>query len=281
VASPGSGRSPLAAAGPSQGGGYAHTTATIDEVTGWVAEVNSAVAQEDRESALNCVTTALAAVFDRLFGSDTFRVAPPMTEALPLQVLSNNLNMDLLTGARWDRDGGATAVAALLKSQGPGAHTVVNVHRMGSAARSGEPDVRAAGHSFNALFDGEHVYYIDAQADLVQAWPPPDLDTSTGARVVSWSMYVPRGFPPHDLLGSPPLHGLNVEHLDGTHRMGSVTEQPVDTAVSAVSGTGRGGGARPAARASRAGVAQQGNPAAGLPAAGPSSHRGARVSAPF
>jgi hypothetical protein len=148
-----------------------HSESTIDEVRGWVGDVNhvgdpSVARSGDR--LLNC-GPATVVVFHRLSGiasnarADLGNLTPDgVGEATGLGLVTNT------------RDG----IAEYLVGEGPGAHTVVAVRY-----RDGQQ------HVFNAFYDGHGVYAVDGQRGTVQPWPP-DLDR--GANLVrAWFMGTP------------------------------------------------------------------------------------------
>jgi 8-oxo-dGTP pyrophosphatase MutT (NUDIX family) len=148
-----------------------HSESTVDEVRGWVGDVNhvgdpSFARSGDR--LLNC-GPATVVVFHRLSGiasnarADLGNLTPDgVGEATGLGLVPNT------------RDG----IAEYLVGEGPGAHTVVAVRY-----RDGQQ------HVFNAFYDGHGVYAVDGQRGTVQPWPP-DLDR--GANLVrAWFMGTP------------------------------------------------------------------------------------------
>ncbi len=164
---------------------------TVDSVRGWIGDmewVSDGAVLETEAGPINCGPATMV-VFDRLSGIAGAGRAHP-AEWTP-QDLGEATGLEL---ARHSSE----EIAQWLSAAGPQTHTVVAVR-----FSSGDQ------HSFNAYFDGEHVYALDGQRGTVEMWPP-QLDRD-GNRVQAWFMGIPH-------------HGELVEGVD--RRVGSGAKNP-------------------------------------------------------
>ncbi len=144
---------------------------TVDSVRGWIGDmewVSDGAVLETEAGPINCGPATMV-VFDRLSGIAGAGRAHP-AEWTP-QDLGEATGLEL---ARHSSE----EIAQWLSAAGPQTHTVVAVR-----FSSGDQ------HSFNAYFDGEHVYALDGQRGTVEMWPP-QLDRD-GNRVQAWFMGIP------------------------------------------------------------------------------------------
>lgn len=122
----------------------------------------------DPERSVNCGKGALA-VHERFEGS--------ADASAELGTLSLD-EMETATGGT-QVSMSPESIAEHLRNQGRGSHAVVGIDRQG-----------AAGHWFNAYFDGDSVYAVDGQTGQILGWPP-DM-SFPDAPVVNWDVGVKR-----------------------------------------------------------------------------------------
>ncbi len=134
---------------------------SLETIQDWLPDVNPGLAEDPlREE--NCGECALA-VWRRLQGEETVADTKTYTTA----------QMENITGVPQVRMT-PKEIADALRSKGRGAIAIVGVDR----------DAGAAGHWFNAYYDGNKVVSIDGQINRITDWPP-DYDLP-GAPVTMW-----------------------------------------------------------------------------------------------
>lgn len=143
---------------------------SLSDIASWLPEVNApsspfmASLSELKARQTNCGSCALS-VFQRLSGHDDTARAGTQSLSLP--------EMEHLTGIP-QVPMSPKDIADGLRTKGAGSHAVVGIDRAG----------KTPGHWFNAYFDGERVYCVDAQSGSVSGWPP---DYSfPGYPVINW-----------------------------------------------------------------------------------------------
>jgi hypothetical protein len=134
----------------------------METVSQWLARVNveAAVGYEQARSQ-NCGQIALA-TFEYLKRVPSFQVAGHGSMAV--------LSMSEATGLRqWRSDPGR--IEALLRAQGPGAHTVIAVLRGGDGVQM---RTATSAHFFNVVVDTDgNVRTLDGQTgQIIEEWPP-------------------------------------------------------------------------------------------------------------
>lgn len=157
-------------------GGFAHDAPigpwlppSVDDIGKWLPEINHGPGMDpfDPARAINCGQCAFA-VDQRLAGITPDASAGLGTLSVP--------EMEAATGLR-QVPATPSEIEQYLINQGTGAHTVVGVDRAG-----------AAGHWFNAYYDGTKVYAVDGQTGQILGWPP-NMDFP-GHPVTRWDMGV-------------------------------------------------------------------------------------------
>lgn len=139
----------------------------LSQVEEWLSDINPNYDPFDADPAYenNCGSCAYA-VSRRLDG-DTEIVAGRDN-------IGYNEEMEEITGNKIINTTAEEIELALIE-QGPGAHAIVGIDRF-----------FGPGHWFNAYCpDGENVYYIDGQCNVISDWPPKDLGL-----VSNWVMEV-------------------------------------------------------------------------------------------
>lgn len=127
-----------------------------DDVQSWIDDINGADKidwSDPGERGINCGKCAYA-VHERFEGSPDATVGTGTYSVGEMERLTGRPQVPM----------GPNEIESMLRDQGPGSHTVVGIDR-----RTGD------GHWFNAYFDGDKVYRIDAQTGEVSGWPPTDL----------------------------------------------------------------------------------------------------------
>lgn len=133
-------------------GGTGEATAmSIQEIQGWLTDVNPGYNGDPHDPRSNNCGQCAAAVFSRLSGLGSF-VAGDWTLSTP--------EMEAWTGRRQD-EMSPGEIERALRNKGPGAHAVIGVDRS-----------EGPGHWFNAYFDGNRVVAIDGQTGVIAPWPP-------------------------------------------------------------------------------------------------------------
>lgn len=142
---------------------------SVDDIRQWLPDINHGPGMDpfDPARAVNCGQCALA-VDQRLTGALPDASAGLGTLSIP--------EMEAATGLR-QVPATPLEIEQYLINQGAGAHTVIGVDRAG-----------AAGHWFNAYYDGTKVYAVDGQTGDVVGWPP-NMDFP-GHPVMQWDMGV-------------------------------------------------------------------------------------------
>lgn len=128
----------------------------MDDVRGWIGEVNPQYDPYDLESPYgsNCGSCATA-VWDR-FNGDEEAVATDQT--LSMEEMEQHLEAPQVEATPEE-------IEDYVRSLGAGGHAVVGIDR-----------IEGPGHWFNAYTpDGEHVYYVDGQTGEITGWPPTEL----------------------------------------------------------------------------------------------------------
>ncbi|OBF43318.1 hypothetical protein A5719_09535 [Mycolicibacterium peregrinum] len=142
---------------------------SVDDIGQWLPDINHGPGMDpfDPARAINCGQCAFA-VDQRLAGMTPDASAGLGTLSVP--------EMEAATGLR-QVPATPSEIEQYLINQGTGAHTVVGVDRAG-----------AAGHWFNAYYDGTKVYAVDGQTGQILGWPP-NMDFP-GHPVTRWDMGV-------------------------------------------------------------------------------------------
>lgn len=142
---------------------------SVEDIHQWLPEINHGPGMDpfDPARAVNCGQCALA-VDQRLTGAMPDASAGLGTLSIP--------EMESATGLR-QVPATPSEIEQYLINQGAGAHTVIGVDRAG-----------AAGHWFNAYYDGTKVYAVDGQTGEIVGWPP-NMDFP-GRPVTQWDMGV-------------------------------------------------------------------------------------------
>ncbi|MFP1155241.1 hypothetical protein ACK280_24655 [Mycobacterium sherrisii] len=151
---------------PPLGDGFPHSESTIEDIQGWIGDVNNdgdPRVPPTGDRLLNCAPATMV-VFDRLSGTPSFG------RAHLAQLATDDLSG--FTGLSWISDT-PEGIHQQLTSAGGGAHTVVGIKY-----------AKGQAHSFNVFFDGEKVHALDGQHRTVSAWPPK-LDRKDNP-VVEW-----------------------------------------------------------------------------------------------
>lgn len=149
----------LGAGGVSEG---ARAT-SVEEIKRWIGEVNPGYTGDPfHPRSVNCGNCAVA-VFNRLSGRTTGSAGLGPLDVAEMEAATGKTQVTMTP----------VQIREALIQRGPGSHAVVGVDRKG-----------AAGHWFNAYYDGNEVVTIDGQSGTVSGWPPEY--GSNGHPVVHW-----------------------------------------------------------------------------------------------
>ncbi|MGE0782745.1 hypothetical protein [Mycolicibacterium sp.] len=180
---------------------WPRTDSGVDSVRGWIGDVDHD-GQRDRSGRwVNC-GPATVVVFNRLSG-----VAANMRAEVATLTQED---LGQATGLQFVEFSGGE-IAALLRAQGSGAHSVV-VGRFDDGRR----------HAFNVVVDGDRVYAVDAGRSSVEDWPPA-LD---GREVQQWFLGVPAG-DPRLAVAPPGSQSVPVGASYGAPGDGQILDDPV------------------------------------------------------
>lgn len=146
----------------------------LNDASTWIKDINPNfynpfVLPSNNPYRVNCGSCAFA-VDTRLSGGDDM-VATTTN-------IGSDFAMEVATGKRCVYMP-IEQIEDYLRSQGPGAHTVVGINRAPA------PDgTFQAGHWFNAFFDGENFHTIDGQSGEILEWPHDYCDVTEWCALV-------------------------------------------------------------------------------------------------
>ncbi|MEF3403288.1 toxin glutamine deamidase domain-containing protein [Agromyces sp. CCNWLW203] len=197
-------------------GGSNHSDRTLDEIDAALSEINPNYDPSDPANgyATNCGNTS-ANLNDFLNGDSSSEASTGTLDVSQMEARTGNPQTPMTP----------EQIDATLRDMGEGSHCVVGIDRS-----TGD------GHWFNAYFDGDTVWSIDAQNGSRSPWPPAEPDaTNWDASIQPERVTNPDGTKPNAVKPeAPAADGTNVDatNPDGTAPSPTLSSSSASTTTS-------------------------------------------------